>query len=89
MGPSSLQILSARGKRFSSVEETEEVDDVWGAHNAPLLLCLKEHWEFFILAWLPPLPLLSPPFPSQQPSGLPPPSQLVYAQKIQTHFHVS
>lgn len=56
---------------------------MWGAHDAPLLLCLREHWEFFILAWLPPLPLLSPPFPSQQPSGLPPPSQLVYAQKIQ------
>lgn len=50
VGPSSLLILSARRKRFSSVEETEEVDAVWGAHNAPLLLCLKEHWEFFILA---------------------------------------
>lgn len=56
-------------------------------HSAPHCCSAVRTWNFHL--GLTPSPLPSPPFPNQQPSGLPPPSQLVYAQKIQTHFHVS
>lgn len=66
-----------------------EGDELWEALSTPLLLCC-EKVEFS--SWpgsLPSLPFPLSPFPNQQPSGLPPRSQLVCAQKIQTNFHVS
>lgn len=65
----------------------QRVSNLWGALRAPSLLCCENtgfsSWPGSLLSFLLPSPA------SSSLLGCLPPSQLVYAQKIQTHFHVS
>ena len=64
----------------------QRVNNLWGALRTPSLLCC-ENMEFSSWPGSLPSPLL--PSLASRLLGCLPPSQLVYAQKIQTHFHVS